>query len=297
MVVVEQLTKLYGPSRGIDQVSFTVEKGEIVGLLGPNGAGKSTTMRILAGALGATSGSARIGGVDVFEDPRRVKELTGYLPERPPLYTDMTVEAYLTFCARIKGVAKVGEAVDRAVGRVGLVAVRHRLIEHLSKGFRQRVGIAQAIVHDPAVLILDEPASGLDPAQRVEIRKLVRELAEGDTTVILSTHVLPEVEATCGRVVIIDRGVIRKVGTVAELAATTSVEVTVARPDRALLAGLEAIDGVTGVVDHGHGRIVVVSEGDQREAIARVAVEAGLLAMAPTDGLEDAFLRLTGGEA
>lgn len=297
MIEVDKLTKVYGPARAIDQLSFSVERGEIVGFLGPNGAGKSTTMRILAGALGATSGKARIGGIDVFENPAAVKALTGYLPERPPLYTEMTVEAYLRFCARIKRVEHTEKAVDRAVERVGLLEVRHRLIDHLSKGYRQRVGIAQAIVHEPRVLILDEPASGLDPAQRVEIRRLVRELAEGDTTVILSTHVLPEVEATCNRVVIIDRGVIRKVATVAELSGAAGVTLTVARPSQGLIDAFNAVDGVETVTDRGGGQFEITCTGDLRESIAAVAVPAGLLQMGPTAGLEDVFLRLTGSES
>ncbi|MCA9569965.1 MAG: ATP-binding cassette domain-containing protein [Myxococcales bacterium] len=296
MIQVEQLSKTYGPARAIEKLSFEVEKGEIVGFLGPNGAGKSTTMRILAGALGATSGRARIGGIDVFEQPKRVKAMVGYLPERPPLYTEMTVRAFLRFCAHIKGAKDPARAVERSIERVGLKEVANRYIDHLSKGYRQRVGIAQAIVHDPAVLILDEPASGLDPAQRVEIRKLVRELAEGATTVILSTHVLPEVEAICGRVIIIDRGVIRKVAPVDSLTSATGVSLEVQRPSQALLDALAAVDGVTEVADRGGGHVELACARDVREEVARVAVDAGLLRMGPTGGLEDVFLRLTGHE-
>jgi ABC-2 type transport system ATP-binding protein len=296
MIEVENLTKAYGPSRAIDQLSFSVEKGEIVGFLGPNGAGKSTTMRILAGALGATTGRALIGGVDVFKKPRVVKSMVGFLPERPPLYVEMTVRSYLLFCARIKGVAKPKPAVELAIERVGLKEVAHRLIDHLSKGYRQRVGIAQAIVHQPRVLILDEPASGLDPAQRVEIRKLVRTLAEGDTTVILSTHVLPEVEAVCGRVIIIDRGVIQKIGSVAEVSASSGISLQVARPSQALIDTLTALDGVDAVDNRGGGSLELACRGDLREQVAEIVVPAGLLRFGPSAGLEDLFLRLTSGE-
>jgi len=294
MIEVDQLTKIYGSNRAIDGLSFTVDKGEVVGFLGPNGAGKSTTMRILAGALGASSGRALVGGIDVLEDPTAVKSLVGYLPERPPLYTEMTVRAYLLFCARIKDATDPRASVESAIDKVGLGSVAHRLIEHLSKGFRQRVGIAQALVHQPQVLILDEPASGLDPAQRVEIRKLVRELADGDTTVILSTHVLPEVEAICDRVVIIDQGVIKLQGPVDDLEGSgRAISLVVARPDEALVETLAALDGVDGVQNTGKGRLHVSSTGDVREQVARVAVPFGLLELKSQHALEDVFLRLT----
>lgn len=296
MIEVERLTKTYGATRAIHDVSFSVAKGEVVGFLGLNGAGKSTTMRILAGALGATSGHARIGGLDVLDDPRGVKALLGYLPERPPVYDDMTVRAYLTFCARIKHVSDVASAVDRAMQRVGLTEVGHRYVDQLSKGYRQRVGIAQAIVHEPRVLILDEPASGLDPAQRIEIRNLVRELAAGDTTVVLSTHVLPEVEAVCDRVIIIDRGEIKRTATLDELR-STGVSLEVARPSQDLLDALGAVEGVREVVNRGGGAIEVRGEHDVREAIAKVAVQAGLLRLAPLAGLEDVFLHAIAQEA
>lgn len=294
MIEVDQLTKVYGATPAIDRISFSVEKGEVVGFLGPNGAGKSTTMRILAGALGATDGSAKVAGIDVLADPRAVKRLVGYLPERPPLYTEMTVRAFLRFCARIKGASDVEASVEQNIGRVGLGPVAHRLIEHLSKGYRQRVGIAQALVHDPQVLILDEPASGLDPAQRVEIRNLVRELAAGDTTVILSTHVLPEVEATCDRVVIIDHGTIKLQGRVDALGdGAWGVSLHVARPEPALLDTLRALDGVTEATDSGRGRVKVSAARDVREDVARLAVPFGLLELRAQGALEDVFLRLT----
>jgi ABC-2 type transport system ATP-binding protein len=206
------LTKRYGDLVAVDSVDLTVGKGEVVGFLGPNGAGKTTTMRMLTGFLPPTDGSAMIAGHDVFQDPIAARRSVGYLPEMPPLYPEMLVDAYLKYVARIKDVprARRRAAVDRVVERCGLRDVRRRVIGTLSKGFRQRVGLAQAIVHDPPVLILDEPTVGLDPLQIREIRSLIRELAagEGDKahTVILSTHILTEVEAICRRVMIIKDG-------------------------------------------------------------------------------------------
>nr|MBA2319576.1 ATP-binding cassette domain-containing protein [Deltaproteobacteria bacterium] len=262
MIQVEQLTKIYAANTAIDRLDFRIEKGEIVGFLGVNGAGKSTTMRILAGALGATSGRALIGGIDVFQKPRVVKRMLGYLPEVPPLYVDMTVRQFLRFAARIKGAASPVQAAERAISRVQLDGVAHRLIDHLSKGYRQRVGIAQALVHDPRVLILDEPTSGLDPAQRVEIRNLVQELAGGDVTVILPTHVLSEVEAICKRVIIIDRGRIVAEDTLAHLAGEgTAVRVRVARPSAEIQAALAAVPGVVRVEPEADGGYAVTAEG------------------------------------
>jgi len=296
MIQVRQLTKHYGATRAIESLDFQVEKGEIIGFLGPNGAGKSTTMRILAGALGATGGEALIDGVDVFKDPRRVKAMVGYLPEFPPLYTDMTVRGYLRFCARIKRASEPAVAVDRVIEQVGLRDVAGRLIDHLSKGYRQRVGIAQALVHQPAVLILDEPASGLDPAQRVEIRGLVKELSAGDTTVILSTHVLSEVEAICDRVIIINLGQIVGQGSMEQLAGSgTVVHLRIARPTPDLVDRLRESQGVQAVEDLGEGQLRVVATQDVREEVARLAVGAGLLELGGGRGLEDTYLKLTGG--
>jgi len=295
VIQVEQLTKIYAANTAIDRLDFTVEKGEIVGFLGVNGAGKSTTMRILAGALGATSGRALIGGIDVFQKPKAVKRLLGYLPEVPPLYVDMTVRQFLRFAARIKGAASPIEAAERAIARVQLAGVAHRLIDHLSKGYRQRVGIAQALVHDPRVLILDEPTSGLDPAQRVEIRNLVRELAGGDVTVILSTHVLSEVEAICKRVIIIDRGRIVAEDTVASLAGRgTAIRVRVARPSPEIQAAIAAVAGVTRVEPQPEGVYAVAASDDVREGVARAAIDGGLLELGGNLGLEEVFLSLTG---
>ncbi len=220
MIEVENLTKRYGSFEAIRGVSFRVAKGEVVGFLGPNGAGKTTTMRILCGCIGATSGRALVDGKDVLEDPREVKRKIGYLPEIPPLYASMVVRDYVAFAARIKGVDDPEGAARAAMGKVGLDQVAHRLIDHLSKGYRQRVGLAQALVHDPEVLVLDEPTSGLDPAQRVEIRDLLKSLAAGDRTVILSTHVLSEVEAVCDRVVIVNQGSVVAQDTIEALASS-----------------------------------------------------------------------------
>jgi len=207
MIEVEHLSKIYGPNPGIQDVTFSVEPGEIMGFLGPNGAGKTTTMRILAGYLPASSGTARIAGYDVHEDSLAVRQRIGYLPEIPPLYPDMTVEGFLYFVARLKGVPAGDRSrqIKAAIKRCNLQEKRQVLIRKLSKGFRQRVGIAQAIVHDPPAIILDEPTVGLDPRQIIEVRNLIKSLA-GSHTIILSTHILPEVSMTCNRVTIINRG-------------------------------------------------------------------------------------------
>ncbi|MBE9128443.1 MULTISPECIES: ABC transporter ATP-binding protein [unclassified Coleofasciculus] len=207
MIEVEHLSKIYGSTPAIQDVTFEVEPGEILGFLGPNGAGKTTTMRILAGYLPATSGSARIAGYDVHENSLAVRQRIGYLPEIPPLYPEMTVEGFLHFVGRIKGVA-AGDRPNRvkqAIERCNLSEKSNVLIRKLSKGFRQRVGIAQAIVHDPPAIILDEPTVGLDPRQIIDVRNLIKSLA-GEHTIILSTHILPEVSMTCSRVAIINQG-------------------------------------------------------------------------------------------
>jgi ABC-2 type transport system ATP-binding protein len=213
MIEARGLSKRYGDLVAVDRVTFSVQPGEVVGFLGPNGAGKTTTMRMLTGFVPPTDGSATIAGHDIFEDPLAARRAVGYLPETPPLYPEMSVEDYVDYVARLKDVprAKRRAAVDRALARCGLADVRRRVIGALSKGYRQRVGLAQAIVHDPAVLILDEPTVGLDPIQIREIRALIAELAaekqgERARTVILSTHILPEVEAICRRVLVISRG-------------------------------------------------------------------------------------------
>jgi len=218
MIEVDSLCRNYGPTRALVNVSFEVRKGEVLGFLGPNGAGKTTTMRILTCYIPATSGRATVAGFDVFEQPLEVRKRIGYLPEDTPLYMDMPVDSFLTFVAKMRGierghrVSKVGDVLERCA----LTDVRRKDIGKLSKGYRQRVGVAQAMIHDPDILILDEPTGGLDPSQIVEIRALIKRLGK-EKTVILCTHILPEVQATCDRVIIINRGVIVAEGTTEEL--------------------------------------------------------------------------------
>src|SRR5213083_23451 len=207
MIEVANLSKRYGELAAVRDASFTAPAGQILGFLGPNGAGKTTTMRIITGFLPATSGTVRVEGFDVFTHSSEVRRRIGYLPESPPLYNDMTVAGYLRFVAKLKGMARgaLAGALERVLETCGLTGVRDRLLGNLSKGFRQRVGLAQALIHDPPVLVLDEPTIGLDPRQIIEIRKLIRELA-GNRTVILSTHILPEVSQICEKVVILAAG-------------------------------------------------------------------------------------------
>ena len=297
MIEVQGLVRRYGDFTAVRGVSFSVGRGEVVGFLGPNGAGKSTTMRILCGCIGATAGTARVAGHDVLEEPQQVKQRIGYLPEVPPLYPTMPVRDYVAFAARIRGVADPVAAADRALSRVGLTDVGDRIIDHLSKGYRQRVGLAQALVHEPEVLVLDEPTSGLDPAQRREIRDLLLDLAAGDRTVILSTHVLAEVEAVCERVIIINQGEVIATDTIAALAAASHhVRLRVARPEADLEARLTALDAVASVHPDADGTLRVVADRDVREAVARVAVDFGLLELGAARSLEDVYLDLTRGE-
>ncbi len=225
MIEVNQLTKKYGEIHAVDGVSFKVDDGEILGFLGPNGAGKTTTMRILTGFIPPSSGTAVVAGHDIQVEPLEVKKRIGYLPETPPLYTDLSVSAYLNFVAKIKQIPseKRAERLDWVLEQCGLKDVHKRVIQNLSKGYRQRVGLAQAIIHEPEVLILDEPTVGLDPAQIREIRELIRKLSENHT-IILSTHILPEVTLICNRAVIINRGKIVLEGTVSELTAEKNLE-------------------------------------------------------------------------
>src|SRR5437870_1586557 len=303
MIQVEHLTKRYGPKTAIDDVTFAVEKGEVLAFLGPNGAGKTTTMRILAGSLPATSGTARVAGYDCFDQPMEVKRVIGYLPEIPPLYTEMTVTEYLTFASRIKAVpaSQIANAVDQVMQRLGLGEVRGRLIANLSRGFKQRVGLAQALVHNPPVLILDEPTAGLDPKQIIEIRELIRELA-GSHTIILSTHILPEATAVARRVVIIHEGRIVAEDTQEQLSArlrrSEKVSLTLKRSTPDVRERLLALPGVLSVRQEGANTLLVEAERghDLREDLVHCAarndwglVELKLVAMT----LEDVFLRLT----
>src|SRR5581483_5461205 len=225
MVEVRGLTKYYGDFRAIHDVTFTAEHGEILGLLGPNGAGKTTTMRIVTGFMPATEGTVSVEGFDVVKEAREARRRIGYLPENPPLYHDMTVSSYLKFVGRIKGVAKseLDDALERVLDKCFLTDVADRIVSRLSKGYRQRVGLAGALIHNPPVLILDEPTIGLDPKQIIEIRTLIKELA-GDRTVILSTHILPEVSQICSKVVIINEGTVAVEKSLKELAQGASLE-------------------------------------------------------------------------
>lgn len=310
MIEVQGLTKRFGERLAIEGVSFEVQDGEILGFLGPNGAGKTTTMRILTGYMPPSEGTARLEGFDVLENPGEVKRRVGYLPETPPLYTELLVSEYLHYVASLKGVTSGGRAaaVDRVVGRCGLSDVRNRLIANLSKGYRQRVGLAQALIHDPRVVILDEPTSGLDPNQIHEVRNLIRETAR-DRTVILSTHILSEVEALCDKVAIINEGRIVAVDkpealSARERGAGTRLRLRVARAPnggadvKAALAGVSGVSGVEQVApeDGCHFEIHAGSDPVIREHIAARAVEKGygLLELREEGArLEDVFLRLT----
>lgn len=310
MIEVEHLNKIYGTTTAIKDVTFSVEKGEIVGFLGPNGAGKTTTMRILTGYLPATSGVARIAGFEVHENSMAVRKRIGYLPETPPLYPDMTVEGFLHFVARIKGVA-AGERphrVNSALRRCNLLEKRNVLIRKLSKGFRQRVGIAQAIVHDPPAIILDEPTVGLDPRQIIDVRNLIKSLA-GEHTIILSTHILPEVSMTCNRVTIINRGQIVVTNTpdqlMSQLATSSGYELEVEGDIETLASRLQRLAGVKSVhvstgdyvpTDRHKMQIAIEPGTEPGGAIATEIVASGLNLYEMRRvraSLEDVFLELT----
>ncbi|HEX2456754.1 MAG TPA: ABC transporter ATP-binding protein [Vicinamibacterales bacterium] len=307
MIEVQHLTKRYGRVTAVDDVSFRVERGEILGFLGPNGAGKTTTMRILTGYMPATEGRAVVAGFDVFNEPLEAKRRTGYLPETPPLYPDMTVREYLDFVARIKAVpsAERKSRVDAVMERTRVADMATRHCAKLSKGYRQRVGLAQALIHNPEVLILDEPTAGLDPKQIIETRDLIRNLA-GDHTIILSTHILPEVAQTCQRVIIINRGRVVAVDTpdnlTARLRGAETMFVQVDAPGQDVAAALAAIGGVTRVVaadgrGPAGGYEVESDRGtDVRREIARTVVNRGwgLLELRPMRmSLEEIFLQVT----
>jgi ABC-2 type transport system ATP-binding protein len=307
VIEVEHITKRYGRVTAVDDVSFRVERGEILGFLGPNGAGKTTTMRILTGYMPPTDGRATVAGYDVFTHPVDAKRRTGYLPETPPLYPDMTVREYLDFVARIKGVApkeqkdRVATVMKRA--HIDDVAAKH--CSKLSKGYRQRVGLAQALIHNPEVLILDEPTAGLDPKQIIETRDLIRSLA-GDHTIVLSTHILPEVAQTCQRVVIINKGRVVAVdtpeGLTARLQGAETLYVQIDAMGGQPAAVLEGIPGVTrvAVADHRAGidgfEVESARGTDIRRDIARTVVNSGwgLLELRPMRmSLEEIFLQVT----
>jgi ABC-2 type transport system ATP-binding protein len=311
VITVENLTKRYAMTKtAIEGMSFTVERGEILGFLGPNGAGKTTTMRIITGYMPATEGSVKVDGFDVFDSPLEVRRRIGYLPENPPLYTEMTVAGYLRFVAKIKGVANanINNEVARVMEKVNITDVKDRIIAKLSKGYKQRVGIAQALLNDPPVLILDEPTIGLDPKQIHEVRELIKELA-GKHTMVLSTHILPEVEQTCNRVIIIDKGKIVAVDTPQNLRTQVQggerISLEVEGPASEVAAKIRSVSGVASVktLDQtdGRTRFQVESElkKDIRRELARSVVQNGwgLLELhASTMSLEDIFIKLTTAE-
>ena len=308
MIEVQDLTKRFGPRIAIDGITFRVEKGEILGFLGPNGAGKTTTMQILTGFMPPTSGRAVVAGLDVVAEPREVKRRIGYLPEHPPLYKEMTVRAYLVFVARIKGVSgsRIRESVESAVERCGLAEVAGRLIQNLSKGYQQRVGIAQAIVHSPEVMILDEPTVGLDPRQILKIRNLIRSF-HGEKTVILSTHIIPEVEKLCDRIAIISEGRIVALDTQANLSHrlqdSERISVQFSDGSAPTPANLELLEGVQSVIkdDGAPNRFLVEAKvGSQiaRRVFERAVAERWpLIEVSPVkSSLEEVFLKLTGEE-
>src|SRR5438034_6361173 len=307
MIKVTELTKKYARNVAVDHISFEVQKGEIIGFLGPNGAGKTTTMRMLTCFLPPSAGSATVAGFDVLEQPLEVKKRIGYLPETPPLYPDMEVGEYLTFVGKLKGLATsdVPKRVDEVCDRCAITDVKSKLIGKLSKGYRQRVGLAQAILHNPDVLILDEPTSGLDPKQIIETRELIKELA-GDHTIILSTHILPEVSQTCQRVVIINKGRVVAVDTpdnlTARLRGSETMYLQIDAHGADVAAALGRVAGVRRVVesDHRQGMVGYEVESerghDVRRDLARAVVTSGwgLLELRPMRmSLEEIFLSLT----
>ena len=308
MVTVEGVSKRYGQHLAVDDISFRVDDGEVVGFLGPNGAGKSTTMNIITGYLSATAGTVTVDGFDVLEDPDQVKRRVGYLPELPPLYLDMTVREYLRFVARLKKAERstVGQQQERILELAGIAHVRDRLIKNLSKGYRQRVGLAQALVGSPRVLILDEPTIGLDPHQIIEIRNLIRELGH-EHTIILSSHILPEVSAVCDRVIIINRGRLVASDTTENLGKrlhdSSEFRLRVAGSEEAALAALAGVAGVNevssqGTVEQGTVDLHVetTAGADPRRAIFHALSKADLpiyLMTAMDYTLEEIFLQLT----
>jgi ABC-2 type transport system ATP-binding protein len=306
VIEVEHLTKVYNGRKAVDDISFKVEKGEILGFLGPNGAGKTTTMRILTCYMPATDGTARVAGYDVFEESLEVRKRIGYLPENPPLYHEMTVYSYLDFVAKIKGTpsAKRKSHIDDVIQKTSIGDVRGRVIGRLSKGYKQRVGVAQALLNNPEVLVLDEPTIGLDPKQISEVRSLIKNLA-GNHTVILSTHILPEVSMTCNRVVIINNGKVVAMDTPEGLAnqqkGAERIAMLVDAPVDAVREKLSAVDGVMSIsAEGGDGspsRLTVecTLNTDLRRTLAAVVVNEGwgLLELRGVSvSLEDVFINL-----
>ena len=307
MIEVEHLTKRYGSHTAVDDISFTVEDGGIYGLLGPNGAGKSTTMNIITGYISATDGTVKIDGHDIADEPAAAKACIGYLPELPPLYQEMTVQEYLDFVAELKGVkrAQRKQQVLAAARRTGLEEVLPRVIRSLSKGYRQRVGIAQALLGSPQLIILDEPTVGLDPAQVIEIRNLIRELGKAHT-VILSSHILSEVQAVCQQVLILSKGRLVAVGSPEELGETLNpgsrLRATAQGETATVLAAVRSVPGICRVEleSAADGQVTFTAESedaaDRRAAVSRALTETGctVLALAAENrSLEEVFLALT----
>ena len=307
MIEVQHLTKRYGSHLAVDDLSFFVQKGVIYGLLGPNGAGKSTTMNILTGYISATGGTVTIDGHDVLEEPGEARACIGYLPEQPPLYPDMTVEDYLRFAAELKGVRRAERTsqVEKAMARTGLESVGRRLIRNLSKGYKQRVGLAGALMGSPKVIILDEPTVGLDPAQMIEIRALIRDLGRTHT-VILSSHILSEVQAVCQQVLILSKGRLVAVGSPEELGETLNpgsrLRATAQGETDTVLAAVRSVPGICKVEleSAADGQVTFTAESedaaDRRAAVSRALTETGctVLALAAENrSLEEVFLALT----
>lgn len=309
MISVEGLSKNYGTNKALDGISFEVQKGEVLGFLGPNGAGKSTTMKIITGFLAPTEGTVKVDNTNIQDDPLAVRAKIGYLPETVPLYTDMKVYEYLDFVASARGITKENKkaAIKHIVDVCGLRDVAFKLISELSKGYKQRVGLAQAMIHNPDILILDEPTSGLDPNQIVEIRELIKRLGQ-EKTVILSTHILPEVAATCSRVIIINQGKIVAAGKTEELLTTGNngkeiVQAKIRGTRQAVHEALsrhEAVRDVKHLGDHEEGvssfAIEVIEGNDPQEIVFKAAVANGWMLLEmfkKQESLEEVFRRLT----
>jgi len=303
MIHVENLAKNFGNVHALNAVTFTINKGEVIGFLGPNGAGKTTAMRCIAGYLSPTEGKIKIDGVDIEEEPLVSKARIGYLPEQPPVYPEMNVRDYLIFVARIKGVAKenIHTYVEEAMDAVQITDMANRVIRNLSKGYRQRVGLAGALVHKPEILILDEPTVGLDPNQIIEIRKLISSLKADDRTLIISTHILAEVEQTCEKVIIINKGQIAAIGTKEELLredeGINRLEVEVARNADGAKNVFENLNGVkVDTINGSKFSLSIPAANDLREEISKKLVDGGmgLLSMNMQKlALEDIFTKLT----
>jgi len=303
MIEVENLTRYYGTRRAINNISFQIEKGEVVGFLGPNGAGKSTTMNIISCILPASSGSAKIKGFDIFEKSLEIRKIIGYLPETPPIYPDMIVRDYLKFTAGLRSVdaKKISSSVNRVIEKCSLKEVNHRIIGRLSKGYQQRVGLAQAMIHNPEILILDEPTIGLDPIQIIEIRKLIQELAT-EHTIILSSHILPEITQICKRVIIINEGEIAAVdsldGLTASLRKSERLSLTIRNTEESVLEKLNGLDQVISAVKGEEDQFLIecTLRSNLQDEIARLALENnwGIVELKPVSmTLEDIFLKLT----